>query len=357
MAVVLDEKLKFITDRTIPEILKFNRNIRKKDLLKFCIMLGKLGVDFIEINRDAFEKIEVLLRGMEFIYRIEDEKDIAICADNHFKHCVVNCKQFLYSQFELVQRLKAANITIEINLNDISRGYKLTRLRSFIDFSNIYCLRIYGLNKFILPEGISMAKKIKESLNVKVDVCPENKYFMATAIAVEGIRHDADSITTAFAGYGGRYGFAALEEVLLALQIIDSLKIDGDTGLFPQVCKLYRGLTGIDIPKMKPILGEDIFKYESGIHADGIEKNPCNYEPYEPDKVGQKRRLVLGKHSGTRAVVSKLRELGVNHENIDISRVLGKIREKSIELKREIFDHELIQICEDNSFGRLKKAI
>ena len=357
MAVFLDKKLIFITDRTIPEIIKFNKNIRKKDLLKFCILLGKLGVDYVEINRDSLEKIEILPRYMKFVYRIEDEKDIKICSDNNFKNCVMNCKKFLLSKSEIVQRLKATNMTIEINASAINEQYEFTRLRSYKEFNNVYCLRIYGLNKLIFHKGISMTEKIKKILNVKVDICSENKYFMATAIALEAVRQDADFITTAFAGYGGIYGFAALEEVLLALQVIDNSKTDGNTKLFPQASKLYRELTGIDIPKIKPILGEEIFKYESGIHADGIQKNPYNYEPYEPDKVGQKRSMVLGKHSGTNSVISKLKELGVNYEKINIPRVLMEIREKSIELKRGISDYELIRICQDNLLDKLKKTI
>ena len=51
---------------------------------------------------------------------------------------------------------------------------------------------------------------------------------------------------------------------------------------------------------------------ESGIHVDGIMKNPANYEAYEPEMVGKETKIVIGKHSGTNSIKIKCREFDIN---------------------------------------------
>ncbi len=72
---------------------------------------------------------------------------------------------------------------------------------------------------------------------------------------------------------------------------------------------------------MKPVIGEDIFKCESGIHVDGIEKNTHTYEPYNPDDIGSKRTIYIGKHSGKKAVVLRLNSLNIDCNELDINKV------------------------------------
>ncbi len=87
-----------------------------------------------------------------------------------------------------------------------------------------------------------------------------------------------------------------------------------------------------------------IFKYESGIHADGIDKNPITYEPYDPKEVGQNRKMIIGKHSGSKSIISKLIELNLDYRKIDIQSVLEKIRNISIQNRGEVMDEELIHM-------------
>ena len=61
----------------------------------------------------------------------------------------------------------------------------------------------------------------------------------------------------------------------------------------------------------KAIVGKNAFAHESGIHQDGMLKNPETYEIMRPEDVGQSAtNLVMGKHSGRHAFREKLKELG-----------------------------------------------
>jgi homocitrate synthase NifV len=46
------------------------------------------------------------------------------------------------------------------------------------------------------------------------------------------------------------------------------------------------------------VVGKDIFTCESGIHIDGIIKNPSNYEPFDPAEVSLQRKFLIGKKAG-----------------------------------------------------------
>ena len=55
-------------------------------------------------------------------------------------------------------------------------------------------------------------------------------------------------------------------------------------------------------------------------------ENPLTYEPFAPEMIGHQRKLVLGKHSGCRAVKAKLDECGVNVTNDELCKIVKKVK-------------------------------
>ncbi|HEY8393991.1 MAG TPA: 2-isopropylmalate synthase, partial [Thermaerobacter sp.] len=69
--------------------------------------------------------------------------------------------------------------------------------------------------------------------------------------------------------------------------------------------------TGVPVPPNKAVVGANAFAHESGIHQDGVIKNPLTYEIMQPQAVGAGgSQLVLGKHSGRHAVRLELERMG-----------------------------------------------
>jgi 2-isopropylmalate synthase len=61
----------------------------------------------------------------------------------------------------------------------------------------------------------------------------------------------------------------------------------------------------------KAVVGANAFAHESGIHQDGMMANPLAYGIMTPESVGAGHtKLVLGKHSGRRALADRLEKLG-----------------------------------------------
>ena len=157
-----------------------------------------------------------------------------------------------------------------------------------------------------------------------------NDYGLAVANSLAGISAGANVVQCTVNGIGERAGNASLEEVAMALamnadQYGRTSKID-TTKLVP-LCQLVAELTGIKLSPMKPVAGSNVFATEAGIHQDGLLKNPDTYLPFRPERVGAAGvRLILGRHSGRRAVAHRLTELGLEPSDSHIEAVLEAIK-------------------------------
>ena len=157
-----------------------------------------------------------------------------------------------------------------------------------------------------------------------------NDLGLAVANTLACIKEGANVVQCTVNGIGERAGNAALEEVAMALvlhadEFGRTAKID-TTQLAP-LCQLVAELTGIPLSANKPVGGANIFATEAGIHQDGLLKNPDTYLPYRPERVGAEGiRLVIGRHSGRRAVAHRLQELGVPLADEQVLEVLEAIK-------------------------------
>jgi len=157
-----------------------------------------------------------------------------------------------------------------------------------------------------------------------------NDLGLAVANTLACVEQGANVVQCTVNGIGERAGNAALEEVALALalhqdQYARPAKID--TNQLHPLCRLVADLTGIPLAKTKPIGGENIFATEAGIHQDGLLKNPDTYLPYRPEVVGAEGfQLVLGRHSGRRAVSHRLGELGIAATEDQVASILEAIK-------------------------------
>ncbi len=158
-----------------------------------------------------------------------------------------------------------------------------------------------------------------------------NDLGLAVANTLAGIEEGAHVVQCTVNGIGERAGNASLEEVAMALDLhFDQYgrraKID-TTQLVP-LCDLVQRLTGIRPAPNKPVCGQTIFATEAGIHQDGLLKNPDTYLPFRPERVGADGiHLVLGRHSGRRAVAHRLQELGLKHDDSAVAHMLDRIKQ------------------------------
>lgn len=157
-----------------------------------------------------------------------------------------------------------------------------------------------------------------------------NDLGLAVANTLACIQEGANVVQCTVNGIGERAGNASLEEVAMALalhqdQYKRSFRLD-KTKLAP-LCQLVARLTGVSISRMKPVGGANIFATEAGIHQDGLLKNPDTYLPFRPEMVGGGDiQLVLGRHSGRKAVAHRLSELAIASDDDLVARIMDRIK-------------------------------
>ncbi len=193
----------------------------------------------------------------------------------------------------------------------------------------------------ITPQGIDyLVRELTEDLNIAIALHCHNDFGLAVINSITGVLAGAKGISTTVNGIGERAGNASLEELIMALKILYGKDLGFKTKYIKELSALVSKFSGLDIPYNKPVVGNNIFRHESGIHVDAVIEEPLCYEPYMPELVGQKRQLVLGKHSGCRAVRAKLNECELevsDDELIEIVRKVKKSREEGKYINDTIF--------------------
>lgn len=333
-----------VVDRTLPELVWKKSGVKRLEIIYFCWLLKDIGVDLFEVDWGILDTIGKLPTGLDFVCRIRNEEDAVKCVKNNIKECIITEDMLKRNELFDVLRKRSVKIQLECYIEKVKEIEDLKQLKASSNFGLVNEIRITGLNAVSSVQWTDKVIEAGEALGVNMSICPQNRYFNATAMCLEGIMNNINSITLSFMGYGREPGYAALEEVLVAAKVLINQDMKIDLNGLPEMTRFFSRLTGINVPESKAVVGKGIFKYQSGIHADGIEKDPSTYEPFDPSIVGQERRLTVGKHSGRRAVQKKLKELGIKCRIDEAADILNCIRQKSIEYKRDLFDSELIDI-------------
>ncbi len=141
-----------------------------------------------------------------------------------------------------------------------------------------------------------------------------NDLGLAVANTLAGISAGARQVECTINALGERAGNASLEEVVMALHTrrsIYNVQTNITTQEIAETSRVVCKSTGVSMPPNKAIVGANAFAHEAGIHQDGMLKDSRTYEIMTPESVGVDRStLVLGRHSGRRALRERLATLG-----------------------------------------------
>ena len=177
-----------------------------------------------------------------------------------------------------------------------------------------------------------------------------NDLGLAVANSIAAVQNGARQVEVTLNGIGERAGNAALEEFVMALTVRKDVlpyKTGIDTKQIYNSSRLLSNIIGFPIPRNKPIIGENAFSHEAGIHQDGIIKNRQTYEIMKPETVGRDTgQLVLGRHSGIHGFTKRLSELGLTLNEEDTQKAYDKFLQLA-DRKKEVFDDDLFVLIQD----------
>lgn len=337
-------------------------------------MLSDLGINQLEVGiptmggdeKDAIRQIvkrnlkpSIMAWNRAVIGDIEESIDCGVDAvaisisvsDIHIQNKLKTSREWVLDKmFEATTFAKKNGLYVSVNGEDASRADE----DFLIDFIN--CAKQAGADRFRFCDTVGVMdpftirnkiERLYSETNFDIEMHTHNDFGMATANAIGGVLGGANYVGVTVNGLGERAGNAALEEVLMAL--IHVLKCDSkiDTRRFKELSEYVSRASGRELPAWKAIVGSNMFRHESGIHADGALKDPKNYEAFDPAEVGLERQIVIGKHSGKAAIVNKFLEYDVELNDTDAQLVLDEVRSTSVKLKRSLFDKEIVSIYKD----------
>ncbi|WAW15475.1 homocitrate synthase [Peptostreptococcus equinus] len=269
-------------------------------------------------------------------------------SDIHIENKLKTSRDWVLEQMvKTTEYAKKNGLYVSVNGEDASRADD----DFLIEF--IECAKQAGADRFRFCDTVGVMdpftirnkiEKIYKATNFDIEMHTHNDFGMATANAIGGILGGANYVGVTVNGLGERAGNAALEEVLMSLIHVLKYESKIDTRRFKELSEYVSNASGRELPAWKAIVGSNMFRHESGIHADGAIKNPRNYEAFDPAEVGLERQIVIGKHSGKAAIINKFMEYDVKLTDEQATRILDEVRSLSVKLKRSLFDKELAYI-------------
>lgn len=196
-----------------------------------------------------------------------------------------------------------------------------------------------------------LRKNVRGIDGVIISVHCHNDLGLAVANSLAAVQAGARQVECTINGIGERAGNAALEEVVMAMRVRKDQFPGLSTGIISEhlygASRLVQSITGLPLQRNKAIVGDNAFAHESGIHQDGMIKNPENYEIMTPKSVGVPgTTLVLGKHSGRNALGKRLEAIGISVTEGDMGKLFEAFKNLA-DRKKEVYDGDLIALVEE----------
>lgn len=318
--------------------------------------LKKYLLEVADVSLNNLEKNMVKFETDEFLENLRcrvgcSEQEIFKAKELGFSKIVINSSfDPLVSIYDRLRTIESILQTFCSNDQEIYLSID-NALERPVEEIEILCPFIaeYGIKRLILGDingkmdPFTTYSKLNFFMNVAqcpVEYTGCNGYGMATANTLSALRAGVEYVATAVSGIGIP-GVAAMEEVLMAAKHLWKSEQVPNGYSIATDCENILHRAGIILPGEKAIIGKNVFAHESGIHVDGVIKNPNLYEAIKPEEVGLSRFLVIGKHSGTASLTQKLRQLDLALSPQEAAILLDKVRHTAIMQKKPVTDSQL----------------
>jgi len=339
--------------------------------LQIAKQLDILGVDFIEAGTAIISEGEqrgikaIANEGLNaeissFARLLKGDIDAAIgcdvdtvnivapVSDDHIsKKLKIDRETLKNMTFEMSEYVKGQGLKVEISAEDASRA-DMEFLKSF--FSDLS--PVIDRLSFCDTVGVLYPERTKEifqalcKFNTPVAAHCHNDFGLATANSIAAVMAGAQVVHVTVNGLGERAGNASLEEVVTALEMLYGVKTKIAKEKMYETSRLVRNLTKMPLAPNKPLMGDNAFTHESGMHVHGTLADTSLYEPIDPGIIGRKRRFAFGKHTGKASVKVTLEEMGISADDEQTKKILAEVKELGDKGKL-ITDSDFQAIVED----------
>ena len=277
----------------------------------------------------------------------------------------VHMKHKLQMQPEDVMEAVAASVSHARNYTDNVEWSPEDATRTDRDFlcATVETAIKAGATTVNIPDtvGYTMPQEYFEIITMLRDRVPNidkaiisthchNDLGLAVANSLAGVQAGARQVECTINGLGERAGNAALEEIVMALNVRNDAMpqwTNIETTSLARASKLVSSVTAFPVQYNKAIVGQNAFAHESGIHQDGMLKNNQTYEIMTPESVGiSQTSLVMGKHSGRHAFREKIKALGYELGDNQLQEAFTRFKDLA-DRKKHVFDDDIVALVDD----------
>jgi 2-isopropylmalate synthase len=358
-----------------------------EEKLSIAQALNELGIDIIEagfpvISEGDFDACKDIAKmgldseimGLARIKKIDIDKVIEADMDSihvfiatsdlHLKEKLqMTREEVLHDIEELTAYAKEHYSTVLFSAEDATR--------SDLDFlikANQTAVE-NGATRINIPDTVGtitpnafgyIVRKNYEALpkNTRIAVHCHNDFGLAVANTIAGFENGASEAQTTIMGLGERAGNASFEETAMSLYALYRIPMNINTKKIFPTAKLIESYCGgkIKIGRLQPLIGQNAFAHESGIHAHGMIKHARVYEPITPELIGIRRSddveqivkqsIKLGKHTGGHALKAKLEDLGIIATDEQFKKIFNHIKSFG-DKGHEVMEEDFLAIVKD----------
>lgn len=328
---------------------------RKEDKIRIAQMLDEVGVERIEaglpaVSDEDFQAIKEIsklgLKAKIFTFAralpIDIDKAIDCGADGVVIEIPIGYPklkhQFGWTWEDVLKKSVACiNYARDKKMHTLYFPYDTTRAREE-DLTNLLtrlmdeappdAVGIVDTMGCALPEAIKyLVRKVKKLTGLPIEIHTHNDFGMAVATELAAVTAGASVVHSCISGLGERTGNAALEELMVGMQLLLGIETDYKFDRIVSMCKLAEELSGVKPATNKPIIGKGNYIRESGIGVDLVMKKPLAMFGTDPQFFGRSGEVVLGKKSGKASITYTLEKLGVdNYTDEEVTEILAGVK-------------------------------
>ena len=195
-----------------------------------------------------------------------------------------------------------------------------------------------------------LRKRTKKSFAIGIHC--HNDFGLASANTLAAIEMGVTYPHVCVNGFGERAGNAALEEVVMALEILYGVKTGVKTERLFELSQLVERAFAIPIPVHKAIVGQNAFNHGSGIHVHATLAHSLSYEPISPTMVGRERSFYLGKFAGRHLIEFVLTKNKIKASKEQVQEIAKAVKEHHAQQDKKQILNRFNQ-CK-REFSRLK---
>ncbi|MBD3387458.1 MAG: 2-isopropylmalate synthase [Candidatus Altiarchaeales archaeon] len=348
-------------------------NLTVEDKKAIASALSKLGVKYIEagfpVSSDGeFQSVkEIAEMGVKskvvgLARCVEKDMDAALDAGVDLVHIFIGTsaihrkyklkmtkKEVMERAGECIQYVRDHGGRVHFSPEDACRTEKeyLAEVCRMADEMKVEHINIPDTVGVMTPAAMGwVIGELKKEVKCDLAVHCHNDFGMAAANTISAIVSGATIPHVTVNGLGERAGNADLEQTVMACELIHGIKTGVKKKRIWETSRLVERLSGIKVMPNFPIVGGNAFAHESGVHVHGVLAKASTYEAIDPETVGAKRRMVLGKLVGKAGVKDKLSAMGVKVTDKQAADITKKVKDLADKGKK-VTEEDLAAIAED----------